>query len=103
MHAGSHGVVHGLLGMGVGVGLLVAAGMLTEDEVALLAVEEWRFHKPLLVGEEVRARMEVLDSRPGRTRPGTALVRRRVELCDRAGEVVQSGQLVFFARRSTGR
>lgn len=51
-------------------------------------IDELRWVKPVRPGEELRLRTTVEQARRSRSRPDRGLVRTRVELVDRAGDVV---------------
>lgn len=95
-------VVHGLLGLGVCNGLLARAGLYEGTALALLALEDWRFCAPVLLGDTVRAVFTPCELRPSRSRPGAGVVRARVALSKQDGTVVQEGTLALLVRRRAG-
>lgn len=85
-------IAHGLLGMSVAMGLVSRIGVFEACSVALLGVDDWRFLRPLLVGDTVRCRVEVRGVR--RTSAGdTGVLSRRLTLLNQRDEVVQEGEI----------
>ncbi|GAA3659668.1 MaoC/PaaZ C-terminal domain-containing protein [Nocardioides ginsengisoli] len=85
-------IAHGLLGMSVAMGLASRLGVFEGCSVALLGVDEWRFHAPIRPGDTVRVRVEILEAR--RTSSGaTGVLDRRFTLLDQDDRVVQEGRI----------
>jgi acyl dehydratase len=95
-------IAHGLLGMSVAMGLTSRLGVFEGSSIALLGVDDWRFHAPLRVGTTVRCRLTILGARP--TRNGDAGVLDRLfELLDEDDHVLQGGRIgLLVARRPQG-
>jgi acyl dehydratase len=62
-------------------------------------VEEVRFHKPVLPGDELTGRCTTLDKRLLKSKPGIGLVHCQLELINRRGELVISWDVNIFRRR----
>ena len=90
-------IAHGLLGLAVLSGLGSRSGALDGTALAFLGIEEWKFSKPIFFGDTVRVRMTVLEARSA-SKPGTGVLKRRMELLNQRGEVVQSGVFVTLVR-----
>src|SRR2546430_803408 len=92
-------IAHGLLV------LAMASGLRSElDRVQSVAFLEVRreFVAPTYPGDTIHARWTVEEARPSTSRPGTGVVRLRVEVVNQAGEVVQRGtDLWLVAARPT--
>jgi acyl dehydratase len=56
-------IAHGLLGLSVAMGLASRLGVFESCSIALLGIEDWRFRRPLMLGDTVRCRVEILDTR----------------------------------------
>ncbi len=85
-------IAHGLLGMSVVLGLTSGLGVFEDSSVALLGVEEWRFRLPILIGDTVHCRIEILAVR--RTSKGdTGVLERRFTVLNQRDEVVQEGRM----------
>ncbi|MFE6054264.1 MaoC/PaaZ C-terminal domain-containing protein [Kitasatospora sp. NPDC056446] len=94
-------IAHGLLGAALAVGLVEETGIHHGTTIAMVGLTDWRFHAPLLAGESVRARMRVTATRPS-SRPGRGVLTRRLELVDRHGVVLQSGETTLLVRARGG-
>jgi acyl dehydratase len=85
-------IAHGILGLSVAMGLASRLGVFEGSSIALLGVDEWRFLKPLLIGDTVHCRVEILDVRL--TSKGDAgILSRRFSLVNTRDEVVQQGRI----------
>lgn len=83
-------VAHGMLGMSICTGLSARIGHFEGTAIASLSVEEWRFHKPIFIGDTVTLHTTVLEARL--TSAGDrGVVTRRMELFNQRGETVQGG------------
>ena len=70
--------------------LLVDGDILRGLPLIGLGFEEVKFLRAVRAGDVLRARVEILELRASRSRPGRGLLRMRVETLDDAGEVVAS-------------
>ena len=94
-------IAHGLLGLSVAMGLASRLGVFESCSIALLGIEGWRFRRPLVVGDTVRCRVEILDTRL--TSKGDAgILRRRFTLLNQRDEDVQEGELPLLVSRRPG-
>ena len=90
-------VAHGLLGLAIASGLSSRTGMLDGTVVAFLGMEDWRFLKPIVVGDTIRLRWTVTEKRLA-SKPGTGVMKRKMEIVNQRGEVVQAGTFVSLMR-----
>ncbi len=91
-------IAHGLLGMSVAMGLTSRLGVFEGSSVALLGVDGWRFHLPLLVGDTVRCRVEITDARLT-SKGDTGILQRRFTLLNQHDDTVQSGDIALMVAR----
>jgi acyl dehydratase len=85
-------IAHGVLGLSVAMGLVSRLGVFEACSIALLGIDGWRFQRPLLLGDTVRCRVEILDTRL--TSTGDAgILRRRFTLLNQRDEDVQDGEI----------
>jgi acyl dehydratase len=85
-------IAHGVLGLSVALGLASRLGVFEGCSVALLGIDGWRFRRPLVPGDTVRCRVEILDTRL--TSSGeTGILQRRFTLLNQRDEVVQDGEM----------
>ena len=85
-------IAQGPLGLAIVVGLISRLGHLQGTAVAMLGIDEWRFRKPLFIGDTVHVRVTIEDVRPASAN-GRGVVSRHVELVNQDGEVVQGGKI----------
>lgn len=90
-------IAHGMLGLSILTGLGSRSGILDGSAIAFLGIEEWKFSGPILFGDTVHVRMTVSEVRPS-SKPGAGVLKRRMELVNQRGEVVQSGTFVTLVR-----
>jgi acyl dehydratase len=70
--------------------------------VAFLGISDWRFLRPVLIGDTVRARVQVTGIRDSRSRPGHEVVTLRRDLVNQRDEITQTGTTISLARKRTG-
>lgn len=87
-------IAHGLLGLSFVAGLGCFSPWV--QTAAFLRIVDWKFDKPLFIGDTVRVRTEVLDKQPKGRRHGIVLWRR--ELINQNAEAVQSGSFETLVR-----
>lgn len=92
-------IAHGLLGLGVAIGLLARCGLVEPAVLALLGVDEWRFSAPIRLGETIHARASVQAARPSRSKPDRGIVTLTVEVVRADGVVAQQGQVTLLVAR----
>jgi 3-hydroxybutyryl-CoA dehydratase len=83
-------VAHGLLLMSIAQGLVMRLGVLEGTAVAFREIERWKFSLPVFIGDTVRVRATVTETKPMR-RLGAGLVRLKLEILNQDDKVVQSG------------
>jgi acyl dehydratase len=90
-------IVHGALGLAITTGLVQRTGMFEGSAVVLLGFSDWRFDRPLRVGDTVFTRLRIAGLR--RTRRGDrGVVTRELELINQHDEIVQHGRSDFMVR-----
>lgn len=67
-------VAHGLLGLAVASGLAVQTGVLEGTVLAFREVNEWKFIKPVLIGDTIHVEMEVQETKELRRISGGTVV-----------------------------
>lgn len=83
-------VAHGLLGMAIASGLSARMGFLEGTALAFREIADWKFSRAILLGDTIRLRAEVAQTKP-MPRLGGGLVTLKVELLNQRDEVVQRG------------
>lgn len=90
-------LAHGALGLSVVTGMSHRIGQVDGTGVALLGLDEWRFPAPVFIGDTVHLRTTVLEARVT-AKPDRGVLKRRMELVNQDGVVVQSGILTTMVR-----
>lgn len=85
-------IAHGLLGLSVGVGLLMRTGVLEGTVIAFREIVEWKFIKPVFIGDTVHAVMEVKDKK-AMPRIGGGLATVEVSVFNSKDEQLMKGTL----------
>lgn len=91
-------IAHGLLGLSIAQGLMWRSNYTQGTGVASLAWSDWRFKRPIKIGDTVHVRWAVADKRESHSKPGMGIVHERVELLNQGDEVVQEGMHVLMVR-----
>ncbi|MDV3222019.1 MaoC/PaaZ C-terminal domain-containing protein [Intrasporangium sp.] len=94
-------IAHGMLGLSVAMGLASRLGVFEDSSIALLGIDDWRFHAPIRIGDTVHVTVEITGTR--RTSGGDAgILSRRFTLTNQTGELVQSGDIGLMVRTRPG-
>ncbi|GAA5146146.1 MaoC/PaaZ C-terminal domain-containing protein [Microbacterium pseudoresistens] len=83
-------VAYGMLGASIATGLLDRLGVFRTSMAAMLEIESWKFVGPIFIGDTVHLRLTIESTRLT-SRGDRGVVRRRMELINQRGEVVQDG------------
>ncbi len=94
-------VAHGLLILSIASGLAVRMGFMAETVLAFREVSEWKFSKPVFMGDTVRLRVTVDDKKAMR-RAGGGLVYFKVEVLNQADELCQRGMWQILCKNREG-
>ena len=82
-------IAHGLLGLSIASGLGWRIGFLEGTTEAFLDLE-WKFSKPILIGDTIRIRVKIAEKRLMR-RLGGGVVTLDVHMINQHGDIVQKG------------
>jgi acyl dehydratase len=83
-------VAHGLLGLSIASGLAVRTGVLEGTVIAFLEISEWKFIKPVFIGDTVRVSLYVLETKELR-RIGGGAVNIELRLLNQNDDTVMKG------------
>lgn len=83
-------VAHGLLGLAIAQGLAVRLGFLDDTLLAFREIDGWKFSLPIFIGDTLRVRLTVTETRLVR-RLSAGMVFLQVELLNQKEQVVQQG------------
>ncbi len=90
-------VAHGLLLMSIASGLIMRLGFLEETALAFREISGWKFSLPVFIGDTIRVRATVTETKP-MPRLGGGLVTVKVEVLNQDNKVVQRGTWEVIVR-----
>ena len=91
-------IAHGPLVYAIAAGLLFQLHLYDDTLIAFLGFEDLRFTKPVKPGDTIRARIKVLEKRET-SNPERGVMKRRLQVLNQRGEVVQEGIQAFLLKR----
>lgn len=83
-------VAHGLLGLSIASGLAVQSGVLEGTVIAFREINEWKFTRPVFIGDTIHVEMEVIEKKEIR-RLGGGNVMIVMDVKNQKGETVMKG------------
>jgi len=84
-------IAHGLLGLSIASGLAMRTGILEGTVLAFREIEEWKFTKPVYLGDTIHVELEVVDVKPF-PRLNGGMVTIQVEVINQRNEYVMKGK-----------
>lgn len=84
-------IAHGLLGLSIASGLAWQTGILDGTVLAFREVKEWKFVKPVFIGDSIYVEMQVLETK-ALPRIGGGAVTISLEVKNQSDEVCHRGQ-----------
>jgi acyl dehydratase len=94
-------VAHGMLVASIVSGLAVLTGILEGTIMAFREILEWKFSKPVFIGDTVHAILEVTDTKPA-GRLGGGRVEIKVTVKNQNGETVMGGKWAVLMKSKPG-
>ena len=97
-------LVHGAFGVALATGMLHQLGIFERTAVAMMSLKEWKFVAPIMVGDTLRLKLEILELEAGKSQR-VGRVGRRFLLVNQTGIAVQDGMsdvLVLKRPREAG-
>jgi acyl dehydratase len=85
-------VAHGLLGLSIATGLIMRTGLLEGTVLAFREIQDWKFVKPIFIGDTIHAVLTVNETKALPRIGGGALIA-SVEVRNQNDEVLQKGIL----------
>ncbi|MFN2150691.1 MAG: MaoC/PaaZ C-terminal domain-containing protein [Anaerolineales bacterium] len=83
-------VAHGLLGLSIASGLAVQTGVLEGTILAFREITEWKFSRPIFLGDTIHVVMEVKETK-AMARLGGGLVGLKLSVVNQNGDTVMKG------------
>ena len=94
-------VAHGILGLSIASGLAVQTGILEGTVLAFREIKNWKFSKPIFIGDTIHVELEVKETKSYRRLGGGAVVI-AMTVKNQDGDAVMSGVWnVLMAARPT--
>ena len=93
-------ISHGLLGLAIASGLAVQTGILGANVIAFREVNEWKFVKPVFIGDTVHVEMEVMETK-ALPRLGGGSVTLSVRLNNQSNETAMKGLWTVLVKNRT--
>ncbi len=90
-------VAHGLLGLSAASGLAVRTGFIEGTVIAFREIGEWKFSRPIFIGDTIHVRATVTETKPI-PRLGGGSVSFNVEVVNQNGQVVQHGTWTMLVK-----
>jgi acyl dehydratase len=94
-------IAHGLLGLSIAVGLLMRTGVLEGTVMAFREIIEWKFIKPVFIGDSLHVEMEVRELK-AMPRVGSGLVIVALDVKNQKEEPLMSGTLSVLVASKPG-
>jgi acyl dehydratase len=90
-------IAHGTLCLSICTGLSARIGHLDGTAIAALGVDDWKFVKPVFIGDTVTLRTTVVEARTT-SKPDRGVLVRRMDLLNQHGELVQTGLMTTMVK-----
>lgn len=94
-------VAHGLLGLSIASGLATRTGVLEQTVIAFREIGDWKFIRPVRIGDTVYARLEVKETKELRRIGGGSVVI-EVSLVNQQGETTMKGNWTVLVAARPG-
>lgn len=88
-------IAHGLLVTAIASGLTVQTGIIEGTVIAFREITDWKFVKPVFIGDTVHVEAEVMETKALR-RLGGGMVTINLDVKNQTEEVVMKGTWVFL-------
>ena len=92
-------IAHGLFGIAIAHGLLMQLGIVTNNSIALLSVDNWTFKKPIFFGDTVHVKITVDDIKFSRSKNDRGVMKLYFEVINQKDEVCQVGYKSLMMKR----
>ncbi|MCX6079701.1 MAG: MaoC/PaaZ C-terminal domain-containing protein [Chloroflexi bacterium] len=90
-------IAHGLLGLAIASGLAVQTGILGANVIAFREVGEWKFVKPIFIGDTIHVDMEIMEIKAF-PRLGGGSVTLSVYVNNQSNETTMKGQWTVLVK-----
>lgn len=94
-------IVHGLLGLSIAHGLMIQLNIITDNSIALMEIENWKFHKAILFGDTIHVKITVQDIIFSRSKNDRGVLKLFFEVFNHKDILCQSGCKVLMMKRKS--
>ncbi|SAH93699.1 acyl dehydratase [Bordetella ansorpii] len=84
-------LLHGTLGIALATGMMHELGIFHKSVVAMLSLKEWKFEKPIFIGDTLHLVLDIEGTSAG-TSQRVGAIDRRMRMVNQNGDVVQDGR-----------
>ncbi|MFC9551977.1 MaoC/PaaZ C-terminal domain-containing protein [Rhodococcus sp. NPDC056960] len=91
-------IAHGALVLSIVTGLRGRLGIFDDTLVAFAEIRRWRFVRPVLIGDTIRAANEIVELTPT-SKPDRGVMVQHVQVLNQHDVVVQEGEMVALVKR----
>ena len=92
-------IAHGLLGLSLMQGLMARTNYTQGTGVASLGWDKVSFVAPIMIGDTVRSRWTISETRRSKSKPDVGVITEDIELVNQHGTVVMRAQHILMLRR----
>jgi acyl dehydratase len=92
-------IAHGVLGLSLCLGLTARLGLFEGSAIALLGIDEWRFRRPIVIGDTVHCRITITGTRLT-SKGDVGIVGRYFQLFNQRHELTQEGRMDIMVHRA---
>lgn len=92
-------IFHGPGALAIAFGLEMSLGWKNGSALAFLGIEQWKMKTPVMIGDTLHVREEVIGIKPSASKPDRGIVTTKVQIVNQYGVVCQEGNwLVMLSR-----
>ncbi len=88
-------IAHGLLGLSIASGLAMRTGLLEKTVMAFREISEWKFVKPVFIGDTIQVEMEISETK-ALPRLGGGSVTIALDVKNQRGETAMKGTWIVL-------
>lgn len=92
-------IAHGMLVLSYAHGLFMATKLTTPTGIAFASIDQWRFKRPVFLGDTIQVKITVAELIPSRSKPDRGIVKFLFQVLNQQEEVVQEGYKSIMMKR----
>ncbi|MGB9668941.1 MAG: MaoC/PaaZ C-terminal domain-containing protein [Anaerolineales bacterium] len=86
-------IAHGVLGLSIATGLVMRTGLLEGTVLAFREIDQWKFTKPIFIGDTIHVELEVIETKP-LAKLGGGSITIAVKVLNQNEEIVMKGNWI---------